>query len=89
MGRPLRLLLPYSSDWRWLLDRKDTLWCPTARLFRQPSIGDWDSVIEKVKAESGANPGKASRVKPAASAGQSTLCMDRYTAGSSARKSES
>jgi len=34
-------------DWRWLLGRDDSPWYPTARLFRQPEIGDWDSVIRR------------------------------------------
>jgi len=50
MGRPVWILLPFSSDWRWMLRRDDTPWYPTARLFRQPSIGDWESVIARVRA---------------------------------------
>jgi len=49
LARPLWLLLPSVPDWRWLLDREDCLWYPTARLFRQPITGDWPSVIEKVR----------------------------------------
>ena len=37
-----------SPDFRWLLDRQDSPWYPTARLFRQPSIGDWESTIRNV-----------------------------------------
>ncbi len=48
MGRPVWILLPYAPDYRWLLDREDSPWYPTARLFRQPSFGDWESVIEQV-----------------------------------------
>jgi tetratricopeptide (TPR) repeat protein len=51
LGRPLWILLPFSPDWRWMLERDDSPWYPTARLFRQPSIGDWESVIERVRAE--------------------------------------
>ena len=51
LGKPVWVLLPFCPDWRWLLDRDDSPWYPTARLFRQPRIGDWDSVIEYVRRE--------------------------------------
>jgi tetratricopeptide (TPR) repeat protein len=49
LGRPVWVLLPYSPDFRWLLDREDSPWYPSARLFRQSSVGDWDSVIARVQ----------------------------------------
>jgi hypothetical protein len=48
MGKPTWLLLPYIPDWRWLLDREDSPWYPSMRLFRQPAYGEWDSVIRDV-----------------------------------------
>lgn len=45
MGRPVWILVPFASDWRWLKGRMDSPWYPTARLFRQPAPGDWTSVI--------------------------------------------
>jgi tetratricopeptide (TPR) repeat protein len=51
MGKPVWILLPFSSDWRWLGGRQDSPWYPTARLFRQPEAGDWQSVIRQVKSE--------------------------------------
>jgi tetratricopeptide (TPR) repeat protein len=48
LGRPVWVLLPFVSDWRWLLDRNDTPWYPTARLFRQANIGDWTTVLDDV-----------------------------------------
>jgi len=48
MGRPTWILLPFCPDWRWMLDRDDSPWYPTARLFRQSKPGDWDSVIGRV-----------------------------------------
>jgi tetratricopeptide (TPR) repeat protein len=48
LGRPVWVLLQYVPDWRWLLDRDDSPWYPSARLFRQPVAGDWDSVVAKV-----------------------------------------
>jgi len=49
MGKPVWILLPFAPDYRWMLDRIDSPWYPTARLFRQPAIGDWDSVISAVR----------------------------------------
>jgi tetratricopeptide (TPR) repeat protein/ADP-heptose:LPS heptosyltransferase len=49
MGKPVFILLPYAPDWRWLLERADSPWYPTARLFRQKRAGDWDSVIAEVR----------------------------------------
>lgn len=51
LGKPVWVLLPFSPDWRWLLDRDDSPWYPTARLFRQPRIGDWQAVIDRVAGE--------------------------------------
>ncbi|MGD0390491.1 MAG: tetratricopeptide repeat-containing glycosyltransferase family protein [Tepidisphaeraceae bacterium] len=48
MGKPVWTLLPYVPAWRWLLERQDSPWYPSMRLFRQPCIGDWDSVITRV-----------------------------------------
>lgn len=50
LGVPLWVLLPFSPDWRWLLEREDSPWYPTARLFRQPRRGDWATVVERVRA---------------------------------------
>jgi tetratricopeptide (TPR) repeat protein len=51
LGKPVWTLLPFSPDWRWMLERDDSLWYPTMRLFRQPLPGDWGTVIESVKKE--------------------------------------
>jgi tetratricopeptide (TPR) repeat protein len=48
MGRPLWVLLPFVPDWRWLLERSDSPWYPSARLFRQASRAAWDPVIAQV-----------------------------------------
>ncbi|GMQ89767.1 MAG: tetratricopeptide repeat protein [Gammaproteobacteria bacterium] len=48
LGRPVWTLLSYVPAWSYLLGREDSLWYPTMRLFRQPGIGDWESVMEQV-----------------------------------------
>lgn len=48
LGVPAWTLLPFDADWRWLLDRDDTPWYPTMRLFRQREEGKWDEVINKI-----------------------------------------
>jgi Tfp pilus assembly protein PilF len=49
MAKPVWILLPFNPDFRWLLERADSPWYPTARLFRQPKAGDWASVIARVR----------------------------------------
>jgi hypothetical protein len=41
--------VPFVPDWRWLLGRDDSPWYPTARLFRQPARGGWDSVAQRIR----------------------------------------
>jgi tetratricopeptide (TPR) repeat protein len=48
MGRPVWMLLAADNDWRWLKDRDDTPWYPTARLFRQRDAGDWTELTARV-----------------------------------------
>jgi tetratricopeptide (TPR) repeat protein len=50
-GRPTWILLPYTPDYRWLLDRDDSPWYPTVRLFRQDETRDYEAVIDRVHAE--------------------------------------
>jgi ADP-heptose:LPS heptosyltransferase len=49
MGKPVWLLLPSVPDWRWLMNREDSPWYPTMRLFRQTSPGDWAEVFGRVR----------------------------------------
>ena len=48
MGKQVWTLLPFAPDWRWLMNRQDTPWYPTMRLFRQPKRGDWGVVFQQV-----------------------------------------
>jgi hypothetical protein len=54
------LALQYSADWRWLLDRDDSAWYPTTRLFRQTTFDQWEDVFERI-----AEAVEAHRSKPA------------------------
>jgi len=51
LGKPTWVILPNPPDWRWMLECDNTPWYPTMRLFRQPTPGDWESVIEEVAQE--------------------------------------
>jgi len=45
LGKSVHVMLPFAPDWRWGIAASTTPWYPTARLFRQPAIGDWDAVV--------------------------------------------
>jgi tetratricopeptide (TPR) repeat protein len=51
LGVKVWVVLPFSPDWRWLLDRDDSPWYPTMRLFRQRQPGDWAEVFERIASE--------------------------------------
>jgi Flp pilus assembly protein TadD len=53
MGRPVWLMLPFAPDWRWLLNRADSPWYPSARLFRQPAPLRWEPVVAEIAGELG------------------------------------
>jgi hypothetical protein len=48
LALPVWVPLAYSPDWRWMLDRNDTPWYPTMRLFRQSRAGDWETVVREI-----------------------------------------
>ena len=49
LGRPVWLLNRHDTCWRWLLEREDSPWYPSVKIYRQQSSGDWDSVIQSVR----------------------------------------
>ncbi|WP_395701371.1 tetratricopeptide repeat protein [Aquabacterium sp.] len=49
LGKPVWVLLPHAADWRWLMDRDDSPWYASARLYRQPRPGDWATVLQQVR----------------------------------------
>lgn len=49
MGKPLYLLLPFAADFRWLRERRDSPWYPSAQLFRQSEFGDWASAVAALR----------------------------------------
>ena len=49
LGVPTWVLLPFAPDWRWMLDRDDSLWYPSVRLHRQSQPGRWDDVFDRVQ----------------------------------------
>jgi hypothetical protein len=51
MGKAVAVLVPFSPDFRWMLNRTDSLWYPTMRLFRQASPGDWNGPLDRVREE--------------------------------------
>lgn len=51
MGKPVWVLIPFCPDWRWMLDRTDSPWYPSMRLFRQTAIGEWTAAIGQIKNE--------------------------------------
>lgn len=51
MGKPVWLMIPHVPDWRWMLNRTDSPWYPSMKLFRQPASGVWDAVIQSVAAD--------------------------------------
>jgi hypothetical protein len=67
LGVPVWVALPFVPDWRWLLDRSDSPWYPTMRLFRQKSLGDWAGVFEDIRKELQHVVGRSTGISPTAS----------------------
>ena len=54
MNKATWVLLPFVPDWRWLLERSDSPWYPSVKLFRQATAGEWELVARRVAEELGA-----------------------------------
>ena len=65
LAKPVWVLLPFIPDWRWLLDRDDSPWYPTARLFRQDAMRTWDGVFVRIR-DALRNHGTLASLTPAA-----------------------
>jgi tetratricopeptide (TPR) repeat protein len=73
LGKPAWLMLPWAAEWRWFHDRTDSPWYPTARLFRQPAVGDWEGLVDNVqqaliefaRSKAGNEIGSAAQLEPA------------------------
>ena len=50
LGKPAWILIPKAADWRWMLDREDSPWYPSVRLFRQQKPGAWDEPMGRLRA---------------------------------------
>jgi Flp pilus assembly protein TadD len=61
LGVPVWIAITYVPDWRWLLNRADSPWYPTMRLFRQPALGDWPSVFRAIREALGEECSKCAR----------------------------
>ncbi len=66
LGARVWVALPFSPDWRWLLEREDSPWYPTMRLFRQAKVGDWSDVFARMAAELSAVVARGGRLSSSA-----------------------
>jgi ADP-heptose:LPS heptosyltransferase len=57
LALPVWVLLHAEPDWRWMIDRDDSPWYPTMRLFRQRTAGEWFDVVTRVAEELGSERG--------------------------------
>ena len=70
LGAPVWIALLFTPDWRWQMNRTDSLWYPQARLFRQAVRGDWKDVVDRLTlaveewADSASKPRSESKAAP-------------------------
>jgi FkbM family methyltransferase len=80
LGRPTWVALKHVPDWRWLLDRQDSPWYPTARLFRQKTAGDWSSVFSTIEQDLRAALGLEHIQRPIGEAGANSDAAQKAAA---------
>jgi tetratricopeptide (TPR) repeat protein len=51
LGKPTWIMLPHNSDWRWLLEREDSPWYPSVKLYRKPTAGSWDFIMKRIQSD--------------------------------------
>ena len=75
LGKPVWVLLPWQGDWRWHGEGAGTEWYPSALLYRQPALGDWESVMQQVSRDLAALPrsGAQGELSPPAPAGAAAV----------------
>jgi hypothetical protein len=44
-------MLPHNSDWRWLLEREDSPWYPSVKLYRKTTVGSWDPIMKRIQSD--------------------------------------
>jgi len=79
LGVPTWVPMPNPPDWRWMLDRPDTPWYPNMRLFRQPTPGDWDSVMQTIYDELMIRLRQPSSFSEASKSGQTSVSAEVST----------
>lgn len=72
LGKPVWILVPANGEWRWLEKRADSPWYPTARLFRQREVGDWQAAIDELRDALAEKLKRAAARKPAPKTGKAT-----------------
>jgi ADP-heptose:LPS heptosyltransferase len=61
LGIPTWIALKQAPDWRWMLEREDSPWYPTARLYRQKRSGDWNGVLTEIRRDLSSVTGKVTQ----------------------------
>jgi ADP-heptose:LPS heptosyltransferase len=51
LGKPTWIMLPHNSDWRWLLEREDSPWYPSVKLYRKTTVGSWDPIMKRIQSD--------------------------------------